>query len=197
MPFIGLRYPVVATLASHTDGSAPTYNAGKVAGHAIQANLTIDRNDNPLYGDDRVIEDDNGITGMSIDLGLDDLTEEVQSYMLGTKEVTSGTGTSAVTTYIDTDETAPYVGFGYIRVRRKDGATAFQATWYHKAVFSYTGEDAQTKGETIEWQTPTVTGRIMGISADSSGALQYRQRRNFDTEAAAMAWLNGLAGITQ
>lgn len=196
MAFIGLRYPVVSRLTAHEDGDTPVYDNGMVIGHAIQANLTITRNDNPLYGDDRVVEDDNGITGMSIELGLDDLSEDVQVYMLGTVEKTTGTGTATVTTYTDTDASAPAVGFGYIRVRRKDGQTRWQATWYRKAVFGYTSEDAQTKGESIEWQTPTVTGRIMGISTDSSGALEFRERRIFTTESAAIAWLNEMAGIS-
>lgn len=195
MAYIGLRYPVVATVASHTDGSEPTYNAGKVIGHAIQANLTISRTDNPLYADDRIVEDDNGITGMSLELGLDDIDEAVQVYMLGVAKEDSA-DTTPISTWFDSDASAPDVGVGYIRVRRKAGTTKFQAVWIYKAKFSYNDENSQTKGETIEWQTPTITGRCMGISRTGSGRLDFRARQLFDTEAAAMAWLNGKAGIT-
>ena len=190
MAFIGLRYPVVATLNTHTDGSAPTYNTGMVIGHAIQANLTITRNDNPLYADDRIVEDDNGVTGMSIELGLDDLADTVQAYMLGVK---AGTGQDPA--YSDTDEGAPTVGFGYIRVRRKNGVTSYQATWYYKATFGQTDETAQTKGESIEWQTPTITGRVQGTAVDASGALTYRIRKEFATEEEAKTYLDGLANL--
>lgn len=194
MAFIGLRYPVVATVTSHTAGAEPVYGTGMVIGHAITANLTITRNDNPLYADDRIVEDDNGITGMSLELGLDDISEEVQAYMLGTVKET-GTS-SAPDLYLDGDSGAPAVGVGYIRVRRKDGATKYQATWIYKATFGFTDESAQTKGETIEWQTPTITGRAQGVSRGSTGRLDFRARAVFDTEAAAISWLNTKAGIS-
>ena len=196
MAFIGLRYPVVAQVATHTEGSEPTYSAGKVVGKAITANLTITRNDNPLYADDKIAEDDNGITGMSLELGLDDITEEVQTYMLGVVKETTGTASASVDTYLDSDASAPAVGVGYIRVRRKGGTTSYQGVWIYKATFGYTDESAQTKGESIEWQTPTVTGRCVGISRTSTGRLDFRARQNFATEADAMAWLNAKAGIT-
>lgn len=195
MAFIGMRHPVVAQLEAHTDGSEPTYKAGMVIGHAIAGNLTITRNSNPLYGDDTIVEDDNGITAMSLELGTDDLEEAVRVYMLGLKSET-GFGSNAATTYYDTDESAPYVGVGYIRVRRKAGATKYQALWYYKAIFSEDSESSATKNESIEWQTPTVTGRVMGLNVGGSGELTFRKKQLFDTEAAATAWLNGLAGIT-
>lgn len=196
MAFIGLRYPVVATMTSHTDGAEPVYGTGMVIGHAIQANLTISRNDNPLYADDRIVEDDNGITGMSLELGLDDISETVQAYMLGVVKETAGSGTSAVDTYFDNDQGAPVVGVGYIRVRRLAGVTSYQATWIYKLTFGFTDENAQTKGESIEWQTPTITGRAQGVSRTGSGRLDFRARQTFETEAAAMAWLKTKAGIT-
>lgn len=195
MAFIGMRHVVVAKLGSHTPGAEPTYTAGKVAGKAITGNLTINRNNNPLYADDVIAEDDNGITSMELELGVDDLDEETQAYIGLLKEVT-GTGTSAVTTYYENSAAADIVGVGYMRVRRKAGVTTFQGIWIYKTLFSKNAENSQTKGETIEWQTPTVNGRCMGLSVDSTGEATFRKIRNFDTESAAEDWLDGLAGIT-
>lgn len=192
MAFIGLRYPVASAITAETAGAMPTYGTGFVVGHAITANLTINRKDNPLYGDDVICEDDNSITSMSIELGTDDLEEAVQVKLLGIKAV-AATGT---TEYHETDDSAPTVGFGYIRVRRLDGNTTYQAVWIHKVMFGITGEDAKTKGESIEWQTPTITGRIMGVSLNSPAAISFRKKAEFATEAAAKAWLDALAGIS-
>lgn len=192
MAFIGMRYPVVAKLASHTAGSAPTYDAGMFMGKAINANLTITRNNNPLYADDALAEDDNSISAMSLEIGLDDLLENVQVYMLGTKEV----GTGADVVYRDTDASAPNVGAGYIRVRRKNGVTKYQAVWMYKVVFGQESETSQTKGESIEWQTPTIMGRAAAIDVDGSGERAFRDKKVFDTEADALTWLKGKAGIT-
>lgn len=192
MAYIGMKYVVAAQVAAEVAGSDPTYSAGKVIGKAISGNLTWNRNDNPLYADDAVAEDDNGITGGKIELNLDDLSDEVRVYLLGDTAKTVGEGTE----YETGDKAAPYVGFGFIRVRRKGGETSYQAMWFHKAQFGESSEEAKTKGESIEWQTPTLTGRIMGVQNDSTMATNYRRRATFDTEAAARSWLNTKAGIT-
>ena len=187
MAFIGMRYPVFAKVATEPANAALTYTGGMVMGHAISGNLTITRNDNPLYGDDVVVEDDNGVTAMSIEMGLDDIADAARVALLGDKADESA--------YETVGEGADYVGFGYIRVRRLNGATTFQGVWYHKAIFGQTAENAQTKGEHIEWQTPTLTGRVMGVYNDAGGKAHFRQIQNFTTEAAALTWLDGKAGI--
>ena len=197
MAMIGLRYVVAAKLTAHTDGSEPTYGtsgSGIVAGGAINANLTITRNTNELYYDDVLGESDNSITSMQLELGLDDLLEATQEYLLGTVAKTSGSPT--VTTYYDTSKAAPYVGIGYIRVRKKNGAVKYQAVWYFKVQFGLTAENSTTKGESIQWQTPTITGKCAGLYVDSSGDASFRKKQVFDTEADAKAWLKGLANVT-
>ena len=64
-------------------------------------------------------------------------------------------------------------------------------------LFDEGGEDAeesQTKGESIEWKTPTITGRVKPIYADDSGIPKFRRRKTFDTQAEAEAWLDAVAG---
>lgn len=193
MAFIGMRHVVAAPLTAHTAGAEPTYNTGFVVGMAISANLTINRNNNPLYADDVIAEDDNGITGMEVEIGVDDLTDEIEADMGLVKKVEGTSGAAA--TYYDTDEPAKDLGVGYIRVRRKNGVTTYQGIWIYKTKFSKTSEAAQTKGESIEWQTPTVTGRCVALNTTGSGELRFRKRQTFETEAAAAAWLDGLANI--
>lgn len=196
MAFIGLRKAIAAPIATEPGNAEPTYGTGgSVIGKAIQANLTITRNNNPLYADDTIVEDDNSITAMSLELGLDDLAPEDRVKVLGLVKKTTGSNPT-VDTYYDTDASAPYVGFGYIRVRRKSGVTSYEANWLYKVMFSEETENSQTKGESIEWQTPTITGRVMGVSIDSTGALVFRKKQYFTTEGDAVTWLNGLAGIT-
>lgn len=196
MAFIGMRHVVAAKIATETPGAALTYSAGMVVGKAIQGNLTWDRNDNPLYADDAIAENDNGATGGSIELVTDDLLDTVRAYLLGDEAISVGTSPNTTTEYESTDEPAPYVGFGYMRVRVKNGVTSYQAVWYHKAQFGETTENAQTKGQTIEWQTPTLTGRIMGVNDNADGQIRFRRRATFETAAAAIAWLDAKAGIT-
>lgn len=195
MAFIGLRYPVAALVATEVAGSDLTYSSGFVVGKAVSASITKNHNTNPLYADDAVAEMDNGITGMTIEFGVDDITDAVRADLLGLVAVSSGTP-SALDHYDETDAAAPYVGFGFIRVRRKGGSTTYQGVWCHKVQFGEDSESSQTKGENIEWQTPTLTGTVFGVQNDNTGAIKYREIKPFDTAAAAQTWLNSKAGIS-
>lgn len=196
MAYIGMRHVVVAELDAHTAGSEPTYKTtGVVAGKAITGNLTKTYNNNPLYADDAIAEDDNGLQSMALELGLDDLDDETQAYMGMKKAVTSGTS-PVVTTYYENSASAKYMGVGYIRVRRKAGSTTYQAIWIYKALFRIESENSQTKGETIEWNTPVAAADCMGLDIDGSGEVTFRKIRNFSAYDDAEDYLDGLAHVS-
>lgn len=195
MAFIGMRHVVIAEIDAHTEGAEPTYDAGMVAGKAITGNLTKTYNENPLYADDAEAESDDGLQSMALELGLDDLMEEAKVAMGLLKVVTTGT-TPTVTTYYENSASPKQMGVGYIRVRRKNGVTTYQATWIYKVQFRIETENSQTKGQTIEWNTPVVNGRCLGLKIDSSDDLTFRKIQNFSTYDAAEDYLDGLAGIS-
>ena len=199
MAFIGMRHVVGAVLTAHTAGSEPTYGSsgsGFDIGKAISGNLTIDRNNNPLYADDAIAEDDTGATGMSLEIGVDDLDEDTQASMGLLKKVTTGTGTTVDTYYENTASSKP-MGVGYMRIRRKNGTTKYQGVWYYKILFARNSENTQTRSESIDWQTPTINGRCVPLAIDSSGENTFRKIQNFDTESAAATWLDGLANVSR
>lgn len=187
MAFIGLKHPVYAPIASAPSGSTPTYGTGLVIGKAIQARVDITLNDSKLYADDGVAESDKGFQSGTISLGLDDLSDDAILAMLGSKAATVG-GVAIVrdaATYA-----SPEGGFGYYRVRKKGGVRTIRAFWYYRTQWGQPSEEATTKGENVEWQTPTVEGDIMTVDdADQT----WRDWADFDTEAAAVAWLDGMA----
>lgn len=192
MAFIGMQHVVAAKVATETAGSALTYSAGMVIGKAIQGNITWTHSDNPLYADDAIAENDNTRTEGSLELGLDDLLDDARVYVLGDTKNTVSTG---VYSYELTDEPSPNVGVGYIRVRRKGGTTTYQGVWLYKVNFVEDAENTQTKGEQIEWQTPTITGKIMGVVIDSSGKNHFAIRQEFTTLSDAVSWLDTKASV--
>ena len=192
MAIIGLRHPVASPITAETKGVVPTYGTGFVIGHGIQADVTYNTRDNPLYGDDVTIENDKGITDADITLEVDDLEDTVRVALLG--EV--GMGTDAADGYDLKDKNPPYVGFGYIRVKMKDNVKRYEGFWLFKTQFSIASDSGTTKREQIEWGTPTCNGKGFAIDVDGSGEPSVRRRKVFTTEAAAITWLNGLAGIT-
>ena len=191
MAFVGLLYAVAAPIQTEADGQAITYGKGQVIGGMMTAEISYTRNSNPLYADDRVMEEDNSITGGTIKMGVDDVNDDARVMMLG--DVKEGDAGEEV--YHETGESAPYVGTGYIRVRRKDNMTNYIAYWVHKAIFGIGTESAKTKGQNIEWQTPTLEGSIMGVKNNAALQTRFRERRTFTKESEARAWLNKKAGI--
>ena len=194
MAYIGMRNPVIAPITAHTDGSPITYGAGMVLGPAVAANLTFDVADNPDYGDDIIIDNDNGINGYRATLETNNITPEGRAMALGWEAVT-GTG-STVTHYEVSSDAAPYVGWGFIRVKMFKGVRSYEAFWFHKSQFSPNGINASTKQRQVEWNHPSLSAQGMGVYIDNSGKSKYFDWMEFETEAAALAWLKGRANIS-
>lgn len=186
MAFIGLRRPVYKKITESGNSTSYTSGGGSLA-EAMSANLTITRSNNPLRGDDVEVDNDNGVTAMSLEIGTTDMDNAAMSELLGY----TTDGTTQDQQLIQTDAPSQPVGFGYIRVRRKRGAVTFQAFWYYRVTFSDTAENATTRGEQIEWQTPTITGRVQGL-LQSDGSVRFRAIKSFTTQAAAEAWMTGM-----
>lgn len=190
MAKIGLRYFVFAPVANDNNGAVPTYEKGVVMGEAISADVSWTRSDVKLYADDKVAEVDNSITGGTITMGVNDLTDEVQAAMLNSRADETDSGA-----YIESGVSGPNGGVGYVRVMRLHGVDKFIAYWIYKTSFVPGDENAATKGETVDWQTPTVVGEVMGV--DGGGDMpDFRARKTFDTFEAAKGWINTKAGIT-
>lgn len=190
MAYIGLRHPVFAPLKTEVDGSAPTYDAGVVIGKVQNCNVEFNRSDAKMHGDDVEIESDNSITGGTIALGVDNLTDAVQTTMF---DVSEGSGDGV---YVEGGESSPYGGFGYMRVKQLRGVVSYVGYWVYKVKFSLGGEDASTKAENVEFQGVTINGSLAGVYPDSTLKAKFREHKSFDTAAACIAWLDGKAGIT-
>ncbi len=184
MAAVGLRYFVAAKIKNETRGQALEYEKGMRLGPARAANVTFERNTDPLYGDDVIQDDDNGIIGGSIETETTQMTSLERCYILGEEPVDG-----AENEYDGSDEAAPYVGCGYFRVLRQNRKTIFEAWWYHKMQFSENQLSAATKESRITWQTPRLSGRLFGVFIDASGKIRFYRRAEFATEAAAIAWL--------
>ena len=191
MAYIGMRNPVAAPITAYTEGSAITYGSGMVLGPAVAANLTFDVADNPDYGDDVIVDNDNGINGYNATLETNNITKEGRAMVLGWEPV----GTT-VTHYDVTDAAAPYVGWGFIRVKLFRGVRSYEAFWFHRSQFSPNGINASTKQRQITWNHPQMNVHGMGVYIDNSGKAKYFQWMEFESESAAQAWLYGKANIS-
>ena len=187
----GMRHPVWAPLQSHTDGSEPTYGAGRVIQEAIEATINFNADTtNGLYGDDVLVDMDDGITGYTVSFNPTGLKDADRAAILG-EEVTTGS------VYEITDAGSPWGGFGYFRVMRDDNRTRYyEAYWCRKIKFREPSQTTRTKEGSVQWRTPTLEGTGAGLIVDGGEKIKYIKHKTFETAAAAKAWLDGLANVS-
>ena len=185
-PNVGMMYPVFASITTHTDGSMPTYGTGFLIQEARNATVNREYQNNPLYGDDRIVDDDNGMTGLTISFEPTGLSDDDRKKLLSEEE-SEVTGISGQ--WVSDNET-PWGGFGFIRKMRLNGTKKFEAWITLKIKFQEETMTTSTKEGSITWNTPTLNGRAAGLYVDSSDKLRFQLHETFDTIAAAKAWLN-------
>lgn len=192
MAAVGMKYITFAPITSEPSQAAIVYGTGAIAQHAISGSVTYNFDESSLYGDDMLAEYYKGMTGYDLELGLTELANAVAT-MLGIETAVTVSGT---TTYKMVGDNQTAVGCGFVQTQIVNGTTTYNGYWFHKVTFSLNSEAAQTRGETIEWQTPTLTGKGWGVVLDTTTGVQYRDRQEFTTEADALTWLKGKANIT-
>ena len=190
---VGMVNPVAATVQTYTEGTSISYNTGKKLAEAVSANLTWNRSDGRFYGDDVLLDSDNGITGYTLDFEPSGLTDEARGYILGETVQTNE--------YTVTDAASPDVGFGYVRVMRTTNSsgkveTSYEGWWFYKLKFGENGQETRTKEQSIEWRTPTLNGVGTGVVLESGGAQKFAIHKTFASKADAVSYVNGKAGIT-
>ena len=192
-PNVGMMYPVFAPLESHTDGSMPVYGNGVVIQEARNCTITKTYNENPLYGDDRIVDDDNGLQALTASFEPTGLSDADRVLLFGEKVEAIGTG---MTGQWEGDNATPYGGFGYIRKMRDNGEKKFEAWIILKINFTEDSQATSTKEGSISWGTPTLNGRAAGLYVDATDELKWRVHYTFDTIAAAKAWINTMLNVS-
>ena len=190
---VGMLCPVVATVASYTAGTGITYNTGKKVAEAVSASINWNRSDGRFYGDDVLLDTDNGVTGYTIEFEPSGLTDEVRGYILGETVQSSE--------YSITEAASPDVGFGYVRVMRTSNTSgvvneSYEGWWYHRLKFGVTSEQTRTKEQNVEWRIPTLTGIGEGVQLDSGMVTKFAVHKTFERKSDAVAYVKGKAGIT-
>ena len=190
MAKIGIKGLVYAPYSSGGDGSAIVYTGGvALDDYMIRADLNEERSDVSFYADDHKIDAENGLTGVSISLELSNLTDALEKALLG---YTDGTGGELNVT----DKDAPFVGVGFTRKERFKGAVTYHGYWIYKVQFAKDSDSTQTKGDSIDFQTETLTGNAMGVKLTSGGDTIYYSHIRNTAESTVVAWVKSKGGVT-
>lgn len=173
----GIEYVVFGLLQE--DG---TYKDGKYLSPATTFNGTATKANVKDYGDNRVVETDNSVTGGTLSVELNNDEDELYTYLLGHKKAEEGGEI-----IFDVNDIAPFVGVGAIG----QSGTKYVTKFYNKVQFSEPNDDNQTKQENTTFNHITLEGEIL-VPEDG----KWRRRNTFDALEEAKAYLNKIVGIT-
>lgn len=196
MAGIGLRYPYFAKYSFDEATRAASYSGGGLMGKAVEFSAKIvASDDNVLYGDDGPAEVDTSFGGGTVSLTTDDLTDKVSAAILGVTPSELKVGEKTVQELIfDESREAPDLGIGVVIPKKRGGKLYFRAVVFPKVKFSVPEDAAKTKGEKIEWQTPSVEGTIM---RDDTDGHKWKREATVESEALARDYIKQLLNITE
>lgn len=195
MATIGLSKPYYAKYSNN--GSTVTYTGGALLGKAVELSMELEgAESNVLYADNGPAESANQFAGGTLTITTDDLLPEAAAGILGlTLQTVTNENIQTETPkelIFGDGQVIPYVGFGVIVKKQKDGAIKWLGLVYPKVQFNNPGISAVTQGETIEWQTPELTATIL---RDDTAAHNWCRYSLLDSEADAEAYVKQLLSI--
>lgn len=193
MAKVGLKGGWTATYGE-TKGATGgiTFTNGKKLSKAITNEINLTTSDVKLYADDAIDDSLREITSGTITVTPNDITEDWETAMgLATSSVTIN-GEAVEIKGVKSNTEGNYVAFGIVETKRKSGVSRYGVTIFPKVKFHYPDTmTANTRGENIAFDTPTITGDLF---TDKDGNFLYT--KDFETETAAIEFIEGLFGIT-
>lgn len=180
MAYYGLSTIIIAKL----DTSNDTYSQGMIMAKAVSVNVEPNYAEGSLYADDKQAEYEKSFNYATVDLGVDTIPVEAGKLLFGRTDGDTGEVVSS-----STDE-AGYVGTGYINKEVVDGVRFYTGVWLTKCLYTEGADNAQTKTESITFNSQSLSGRALANSSN-----KWRIIKRCTTEAEALAWLKTKANI--
>ncbi|MEX1122959.1 MAG: major tail protein [Balneolales bacterium] len=157
MAYTGLKNFYYAVLTDDAVEGTTTYSAPKRLGAAISLNETPTTSMNTLYAENGPAETASANGPTSAEVGVKDLSQEVRSDLLGQSINADGVLIQG------REDKAPYVALGFQMTGESEN-DAF--VWLYKGKFSRPTTAGTTKGESVEFSTPTISATFIGRDSD-------------------------------
>mgnify|MGYP002766330134 FL=1 len=186
MPSFDLR-GIRAGKYKNTAGTVSYENPTDV-GDAMSAQLDLRFAEGRLYAESKLAEYIKLATGGTISLAVKYIKKDAQAMLYGCTPDASKENIK-----FSAKDVANYVGVGFYAPDKVDGVTKYTCIWVPKALFGPPSMAYQTKGENIQFNTPTTTGEFL---ADDSENELLLETETVDSAAEAVAWIKGKLGET-
>ncbi|MCM1192898.1 MAG: major tail protein [Butyrivibrio sp.] len=183
MANFGLSRPIIAKYNVETG----TYSGAIKCGSAMNTSVTPNYNSAPLYADNMLKEQVEEFSNAKVELGVDRVPIKAAKLLFGHKITDEGEETQ------NTEDSGSYVGYGFITAEVKNGEKIYRACFLTKVKFSEGAESYQTKGDSIQFSTPTLSGTATG---NKNKEWRYKSPY-FNTEEECDKWILGKMGLTK
>lgn len=186
MASIGLRNFRYAELNDDDE----TYGTPSTLAGAIECKVSLNIANAKLHADDTVKENIDEFIDGTITMGVDDDDDSIFSPLLGekTEEYTLAGSSTKTTVYkSNSEDVAKYIGFGQVVPKIVNHKRVYKVEWFPKVKFKPYVTDKKTKGDSLEFTTPSIEGSIV-TNKDND----WRKRATFDNETDANTFLDSL-----
>lgn len=185
---IGLRNLVYALLDNDpTDGSTTaTYLTPVKVPGVIQANVSTNSSSDTVFADDGPYETASTTGQISIEINLADLPLETQAAWLGST-ISGGILLSK------SGDVPPWVAIGF-KTLKSNGK--YRYVWYNKGKFSVPDDNNESKGDSVSFKTPTITGTFVKRDCDDEWRRQADEDHTDYVASIGTNWFNSPYGGT-
>lgn len=185
MARIGLNNFRFGLLTEASDGT-PSYAGAVKPAKAISCNVSIENNEASLYADDALAESDTSFANGTVTMGIDEEDQTTMATLLGHSVDEAGEMVR------NANDTAPYVGLGRVVVKMVNGVYKYKVEFLHKVKFSEPSQEDNTKGESLEFGTSEIEGKIATLANGD-----WSKSKTFTSQADAISYLEGLLASEQ
>lgn len=151
MATIGLRDLFRAPITAGADG-VEVYGTPVRMAKAISAELSVEVAEAILYADDGADEIVKEFVSGELKLNVNDLTPADLAALLGQEQDDDSV------VYAGESDDPPYFAIGF-RAKKANGQ--YKYLWLYKVKFAIPSESYATKGDSIEFATPEITGQFI------------------------------------
>ena len=177
---IGAGYPYYAQYSN--SGTTVTYTGVKQLARMVDVTIAVEGTDPvEFYADNALAESLLAFSKGTLTLTVDGLALEDAKTILGLAE----DSTSHVYSDVEVPN-IPFLGFGCVKRVMLSGTVSYIGIVLPKVKFQLPEDAGTTQGETVEFQTQSLTATIY---KDDSATPAWRYRKSFETESAAIDWV--------
>lgn len=173
--------PFAAEKPDEDAAKLPSYQAAKTFGQLNKVTDSLNFNEGSMHGDDAIILYEKKFKDGTVDAESVYIPLTDAATMLGAKaDAENGLSHTA-------DDSPPYIGYGFTTQHLSKNKNYFQAVFYPKLKASPSSETYETRGDNINFATDKLSFHI-----ETPLCRIYKIVKDFDTEAAATAFIDGL-----